>query len=122
MINSTLNWADGRRAEPGVARSTGRRWDQPDAVNPERNLARALVMDRDAPLMDTDQDLARIDKGVLGRGIVRHSRALRWTTSSKPPAHSQICGQCSRPNPAQRARIFGIPILTYDGTRSAHSV
>jgi len=46
-------------------------------LSPERNLARALVIDRDEPLMDTDQDLARIDEETLAGWIVRHSRALR---------------------------------------------
>ena len=86
-------------------------------LSPERNLARALVIDRDEPLMDTDQDLARLDEETLAGWIVRHSRALRLddieqAASAQPDLRPMFLG----PN-ADRARSYlGIPILTYDGT------
>ncbi|MEO7913103.1 MAG: GAF domain-containing protein, partial [Roseiflexaceae bacterium] len=84
---------------------------------PERNLARALVIDRDEPLMDTDQDLARIDEGTLTGWIVRHSRALRLddieqAASTQPALRPMFLG----PNAARARSYLGIPILTYDGT------
>jgi len=86
-------------------------------LSPERNRARALVIDRDEPLMDTDQDLARIDEGMLSGWILSHSRALRLddielAASTQPDLRPMFLG----PN-ADRARSYlGIPILTYDGT------
>ncbi|HEU5098120.1 MAG TPA: GAF domain-containing protein, partial [Roseiflexaceae bacterium] len=86
-------------------------------ISPERNRARVLVVDRDAPLVDSEQDLARIDEETLRSWIARHSRALRLddieqAASAQPDLRPLFLG----PN-AERARSYlGIPILTYDGT------
>jgi GAF domain-containing protein len=86
-------------------------------IHRERGTVRMLLIDRDQPLFDVEEELAQVSAQTLAGWIVRHSRPLRLGDIDAATATSEDMRPLFVGSSDDHVRSYlGIPILTYDGT------
>ena len=83
----------------------------------DRGVARALVFDRNAELLDKEEDIAVISTGTLAGWIIRHNQPLHLDNIEEAAARqSELNPRFLGPIDDRVQSYLGIPIVAYDGT------